>query len=178
MINPDTNIENSIVEVTEPKEFTLEETTNLSELALIELKETNLPVIEVFNLVKLGNTTKQIADLLGLYPKQVTTIKSLGCYKQLKQEWAEEQQELSQVYVSKQITSYQTLANKAASRLEELMQSENEKVAIEASKFIVTTINGLHKDQVDDKITQLEQTINVILDGENPATIDVEGDYV
>ena len=175
MINPDTNIENSIVEV---KEYTLDQTTELSELALIELRETNLPVLEVFELVKLGNTTKQIAELLGLYPKQITTIKSLACYKQLNKEWTEEQQELSQAYVSGQIGTYQTLADKAAKRLEELMQSENEKVAIEASKFIVTTVNSLHKDQVDDKITQLEQTINVILDSQSPTTIDVEGDYV
>lgn len=143
---------------------------DFSGISEIELRGTTLPVLEVFELFKEGHSNKQIEEALGLHKNEAAIVKSLAAFRKLKKEWIDEANDRGQAYKHHQTVSFEKLALKATERLEELLDSPNDKVVLDASKYIVDHLKRLHDTQVDDQIHELEGTIINIISNEDGST--------
>ena len=99
---------------------------------------TNHPFIEVFELTQDGKSRQEISDELGISLSQVDRTRACKEYKELKIETNQHRKELLNDFRLKKAEDSYALVVKAFNKLNELIDSENEKIALEASKYVIT----------------------------------------
>lgn len=124
-----------------------------------DTKKSPYPYEEVFELTIQGASRQEISDELEISIWQVDRTRRCEEYKQLKRESDREKKEKIHDFKLQQADLYKSFVVKAQQRLLELVDSKNEKIAVDASKFLITQHSVIIKAIEDTDLA----TINDIL---------------
>lgn len=117
------------------------------------------PVEQVLDLTYQGLSRKEISEELDISLPQVKRIRLSADYKELDYERQTELRLIRDAEAEEQIQAYVQLEKKARTRLEELCESQNEKIALDAAKFLSTHQEKLKENAVMNRIQELEAMI-------------------
>lgn len=99
---------------------------------------TNLPYIRVFELTQEGKSRQEISDELTISLSQVDRSRACKEYRELKIESNRILKEAINDFRLSQIVAHKNTVLKARKRIDELIDSENEKIALDACKTVLT----------------------------------------
>lgn len=129
-----------------------------------QLSKSNSPVFEVFELVKQGKSDKEIKDVLDLTTYKLRDIKKTKTYQELKEEYYRESSVQADLFQSHLLDKYSSIMDEVTNKLIDLTNSENEKVSLEACKFIIDRYQRLYESKQDGRLAQLESMVTELLE--------------
>lgn len=127
-----------------------------------QLSQSDKPVYEVFELTIEGRTRKEIIDLLNLTQYQLSNIKNSKAFIELLEEYQDDTNRQCDLFQQHQLRHYNSLMEKVNQRLMELANSDNEKIALEANKFIANRQQKLYEDSVNVRLAILEAQLSAL----------------
>jgi hypothetical protein len=131
-------------------------------------------VYKVFDAVKSGISTAQIAKNFDLTPKQIYKIKKSKEYRDLENIYEKDRYDENRQFLKQQHDETRFICSAGLRRLRELIDSVDQKVALEACKWLLNYEKQLQQAEAEESLLELENLVNELLETKQNANQTIE----
>jgi hypothetical protein len=127
-------------------------------------------VYKVFDAMKSGISTEQIAKNFELTPKQINKIKKSSEYRQLESIYEKDRYDENRQFLKQQHDEVRFICSEGLRRLRSLIDSEDDKVALEACKWLLNYEKQLQQTETEESLLELEELVSTLLESKQNAS--------